>query len=404
MAQVAIREYDAKRLWSVWSEIPYTGILVDSAAQIQTIANRLATEKPLLRVVKPDQLFGKRGKHGLVGIKLDAEGVQKRCEAHWQKLVTIDGITDVLHTFLIEPWIAHTQEWYVSFETNRESDLIRLSKQGGITIEEHWDSVHEIRVPVLEELDPKQITLRMDAPIKAFIVRFFQFFKEQWFTSLEVNPFVIDDAWVINCLDMVAKVDSCELWRQKLQQQYISRVKPFGTRYHPSETIVESVDAKTGASLKLTVINPEGRLWFLLWWWWASVIVMDTLAGSGLLHEVANYGELSWNPDESSNRAYVNTLIETMIANKKSDQYLFLVWGIANFTDIVALVKPLCDCLIEHSAELIKQNITLVMRRGGLRVEEAMQLLRDTCVKQWIRHKIYDDTFYLTKIVESIEF
>ncbi|MBP6256557.1 hypothetical protein KA405_02285 [Patescibacteria group bacterium] len=179
MAQVAIREYDAKRLWSVWSEIPYTGILVDSAAQIQTIANRLATEKPLLRVVKPDQLFGKRGKHGLVGIKLDAEGVQKRCEAHWQKLVTIDGITDVLHTFLIEPWIAHTQEWYVSFETNRESDLIRLSKQGGITIEEHWDSVHEIRVPVLEELDPKQITLRMDAPIKAFIVRFFQFFKEQ---------------------------------------------------------------------------------------------------------------------------------------------------------------------------------------------------------------------------------
>ncbi|MBP6256555.1 hypothetical protein KA405_02275 [Patescibacteria group bacterium] len=46
------------------------------------------------------------------------------------------------------------------------------------------------------------------------------------------------------------------------------------------------------------------------------------------------------------------------------------------------MVKPLCDCLIEHSAELIKQNITLVMRRGGLRVEEAMQLLRDTCVKQ----------------------
>ncbi|MBP6256556.1 hypothetical protein KA405_02280 [Patescibacteria group bacterium] len=44
----------------------------------------------------------------------------------------------------------------------------------------------------------------------------------------------------------------------------MSRVKPFGTRYHPSETIVESVDAKTGASLKLTVINPEGRLWFLL--------------------------------------------------------------------------------------------------------------------------------------------
>lgn len=63
MAQVAIREYDAKRLWSAWSEIPYTGILVETHDQINTIANRLKTEKPLLWVVKPDQLFGKRGKH-----------------------------------------------------------------------------------------------------------------------------------------------------------------------------------------------------------------------------------------------------------------------------------------------------------------------------------------------------
>lgn len=132
MAQVAIREYDAKRLWSVWSEMPYTGILVESAVQIQTIAERLKTEKSLFWVVKPDQLFGKRGKLGLVGIKLDAEGVQQRCESHWQKQVTINGVTDVLHTFLIEPWIAHTQEWYVSFATEREYDLIRLSDHGGI--------------------------------------------------------------------------------------------------------------------------------------------------------------------------------------------------------------------------------------------------------------------------------
>ena len=179
MAQVSIREYDAKRLWSVWSEIPYTGIVVETQEQINTIAERLQKEKGMYWVVKPDQLFGKRGKHGLVGVKLDAEGIQKRCEAHWQKLVTIDGVTDVLHTFLIEPWIAHEQEWYVSFETNREGDLIRVSTQGGIAIEEHWDSVHEIRVPVLEELDSKQITLPMDSTIKAFIVRFFQFFKEQ---------------------------------------------------------------------------------------------------------------------------------------------------------------------------------------------------------------------------------
>jgi succinyl-CoA synthetase beta subunit len=100
--------------------------------------------------------------------------------------------------------------------------------------------------------------------VTEFIRQFFQFFRQYGFTSLEVNPFAQTADGAICCLDMVAKVDSCEAWRQKERVRYIGRVKPFGTRLHPSEALVESVDEKTGASLKLTVINPEGRLWFLL--------------------------------------------------------------------------------------------------------------------------------------------
>ena len=55
------------------------------------------------------------------------------------------------------------------------------------------------------------------------------------------------------------------------------------------------------------------------------MIVMDALVQRGWFHEVANYGELSGNPDEESNRIYVTTLIETMLANGKSDQYLCLI-------------------------------------------------------------------------------
>lgn len=402
MAQVPIREYDAKRLWSVWSETPYVGILVETQEQIQTLAERLQKEKTGFWVVKPDQLFGKRGKLGLVGVKLDATGVQQRCEAHWQKMVTINGVTDVLHTFLIEPWIAHTQELYVSFTTNREGDLIRFSPQGWIAIEDHWDTMRAMTVPVLEDLDETHLVIPMEQSIKAFIVRLYQFFKEQWFTSLEINPFVIDTTGAIHCLDMVATVDSCALWEHAHREKYITRVKPFGTKTHPSELIVAALDEKTGASCKLTVINPEWRLWFLLWWWGASVIVMDTLAERGLLHEVANYGELSGNPDEASNRVYVTTLIETMLANKKIWKYLFLVWGIANFTDIVALVKPLCDCITQYAWELRKQNVTLVMRRGGLRAEEAMSLLNKTCTDNAIACIVYDDTLSLTKAFDSL--
>ena len=111
------------------------------------------------------------------------------------------------------------------------------------------------------------------------------------------------------------------------------------------------------------------------------MIVMDTMAQRGLLHEVANYGELSGNPDEESNSAYVTTLLETMLANGKSGQYLGLVGGIANFTDIVALVKPLCRVLKSYAPVLIERNITILMRRGGLLVEQAMQLLEKTCTE-----------------------
>lgn len=280
------------------------------------------------RVVKPDQLFGKRGKYGLVGVNLTPEQVAAWIAERRQQPQTIGGVTDLLDAFLIEPFVPHEEEWYVSFSTERDADVVRFSACGGIEIEEHRESVHELRVGVLDELtDRDLLALDPSLPeqVQVFLREFFQFFRKSGFTSLEVNPFVTDAHGTLHCLDMVAKVDSCEAWKQKQWTSCIDRVKPFGTRAHPSELLVEEVDSKTGASLKLTIINPTGRLWFLLGGGGASVIVMDTMAQRGLLHEVANYGELSGNPDEESNRAYVTTLIETMLANGQSGQYLSLV-------------------------------------------------------------------------------
>ncbi|MBP7842039.1 hypothetical protein KA037_05295 [Patescibacteria group bacterium] len=44
-----------------------------------------------------------------------------------------------------------------------------------------------------------------------------------------------------------------------------------------------------------------------------------------MLDDVANYGELSGNPDEDSNRAYVKTILDLMLANTAKKQYLCLV-------------------------------------------------------------------------------
>ncbi len=64
-------------------------------------------------------------------------------------------------------------------------------------------------------------------------------------------------------LDMVAKVDNCESFKQPAWKT-ITRTKAFGEDNYPAEDIVKALDEKTGASLKLSIINPHGRIRLLL--------------------------------------------------------------------------------------------------------------------------------------------
>ncbi|MCA9379602.1 ATPase, partial [Candidatus Dojkabacteria bacterium] len=79
MAQKAIREYYGKKL--LFSQLPmlmddfkqsYEGLLIDSQI-IPSLSNWPDFESGY--VVKPDELFGKRGKNGLVFINKDKKAV-----------------------------------------------------------------------------------------------------------------------------------------------------------------------------------------------------------------------------------------------------------------------------------------------------------------------------------------
>ena len=145
MAQVAIREHDAEKMFSLFTGIPYSGFLVEKEADFSAFQNIKNTQK---FIIKPDQLFGKRGKYGLIGVNLDEAGVKDWWQSKSQKEVTIGAHTGVLSTFLVEPFVPHTQEYYVAVQTERDHDVIFFSTQGGIEVEEHWDSVQEIRIPL----------------------------------------------------------------------------------------------------------------------------------------------------------------------------------------------------------------------------------------------------------------
>ena len=134
-------------------------------------------------------------------------------EDHNNTTVTIDNIEGTIDTFLIDKFVPHTTEYYVSCTTTRDTDVIRFSVMGGMDIEEHRDDMMTLSIGVNDILSREDIITTFtitDETVIEFMLQFFCFFREYGFVYLETNPFVVQEDGTIVCLDMVAKVDDCE--------------------------------------------------------------------------------------------------------------------------------------------------------------------------------------------------
>ena len=111
---------------------------------------------------------------------------------------------------------------------------------------------------------------------------------------------------------------------------------PFGRELSKEEAYIAELDAKTGASLKLTVLNAEGRIWTLVAGGGASVVYADAIASAGFSSELANYGEYSGAPTETQTYHYARTVLDLMLRAPvhPDGKVLFIGGGIANFTNV----------------------------------------------------------------------
>lgn len=111
---------------------------------------------------------------------------------------------------------------------------------------------------------------------------------------------------------------------------------PFGREMSKEESYIAELDAKTGASLKLTVLNSKGRIWTLVAGGGASVVYADAIASAGYSDELANYGEYSGAPTETQTFYYARTVLDLMLRAPISPEgkVLFIGGGIANFTNV----------------------------------------------------------------------
>lgn len=111
---------------------------------------------------------------------------------------------------------------------------------------------------------------------------------------------------------------------------------PFGRELSKEEAYIAEMDAKTGASLKLTILNAEGRVWTLVAGGGASVVYADAIASAGFASELANYGEYSGAPSETQTFHYARTVFDLMLRSplRPEGKVLFIGGGIANFTNV----------------------------------------------------------------------
>ena len=179
-------------------------------------------------------------------------------------------------------------------------------------------------------------------------------------------------------MDLAAKLDSTAEFESGAKWGNIEFPVPFGRVPTREEAYIEDLDSKTGASLKLTVLNPEGRVWTMVAGGGASVIYADTITDLGYTNELANYGEYSGDPSEEFTYLYAKTILDLMTRKPSNKgKYLLIGGGIANFTDVASTFKGIIKALKEYQKKLQENKVKIYVRRGGPNYQEGLRQMRD---------------------------
>ncbi len=406
MAQRGIREFDAKKLLAKYigdyscGKFHYSGEValitpdysIDGAAK----DNPWMKQKPL--VVKPDQLFGKRGKHGLVLLNADFETAKNWINEKMHRVVKVGKTEGELTHFLIEPFVPHDKEYYVAIKTEEDGDRIYFSEEGGVEIEENWEKVKQFFVPILGSVKDMDLS-GVEQMVSDFIKVLYKFFVDLDFTYLEINPFTIVGNEIVP-LDLVARLDDTAYFWNKEKWGNIEFPVPFGRRFTPEEEFIRELDEKTGASLKLTVLNPKGRVWLMVAGGGASVIYADTVVDLGYGKELANYGEYSGNPSEEETYLYAKTILDLMTREKDPrGKVLIIGGGIANFTDVAKTFKGIIRAIREFKEKLVENNVRIYVRRGGPNYKEGLKMMRELGKELSVPIEVYGPELPMTRVV-----
>ncbi|GHJ87400.1 hypothetical protein NliqN6_3802 [Naganishia liquefaciens] len=460
MSAKPIREYDAKQLLSYWlprSPVPIpckseSSVAPVKVAQVQWDAATNQLSPPIQPgqglpewvftdklVAKPDQLIKRRGKAGLLCINKDYQVAGEWVKERAGKPCQVEKVTGTLNTFILEPFLPHPQEseYYICVNSAREGDWILFTHEGGVEVGDVDAKAMKLLIAVDEPFPSRETiisTLLKEVPeskketLCDFLIRLYAVYVDLHFAYLEINPLICLDGVngqppAIYYLDMAAKLDQTADFlcgpKWAIARDVSSAngavdggVKadrgppmvwpaPFGRDLTKEEAYIQKLDASTGASLKLTVLNQEGRVWTMVAGGGASVVYSDAIAAAGYANELANYGEYSGAPTEGQTYEYAKTIIDLITRGTPhpDGKVLIIGGGIANFTNVAATFKGIIRALKQYREPLIRHKVKIFVRRGGPNYQEGLKAMRLLGESLGVEIKVFGPETHITDIV-----
>ncbi len=417
MAQKAIREADGKRMMA--RLLPeYTGckfsmkdryVTVGPDTDLKKLPNKYKWLLKEKLVVKPDQLLKRRGKSNLLLLNKDWKEAEKWLKARMNKKITVGKTTGVLTHFIVEPFIPHEQkdEYYFAITSVLEGDMVLFYHEGGVDVGDIDAKAAKMLVPVGEMPTAADFEKKLlgKAPkdrkklLGAFFEGMYKFYADLNYAYLEINPVVVVGKNVIP-LDLAAKLDDTAKFVSGKKWGDIGFPSPFGRIRTKEEEYIDMLDGKTGSSLKLTVLNPEGRIWTMVAGGGASVIYADTITDLGFMEEMANYGEYSGNPNAEFTYLYAKTILDLMTKKpNKKGKFLIVGGGIANFTDVAKTFTGIIKALREYGDKLKKQKVKIYVRRGGPNYATGLKNIGALKEEIGLDIEVYGPESHMTNIV-----
>ncbi|KIY63972.1 ATP citrate lyase isoform 2 [Cylindrobasidium torrendii FP15055 ss-10] len=409
-------------------------------------------EAGLKFVAKPDQLIKRRGKAGLLALNKSLEEAYGWITDRAGKVQKVESVSGPLTTFILEPFLPHpaSTEFYVCINSSREGDTILFTHEGGVDVGDVDAKALKLNIPIATSKNPKTFpslqtikdTLLVHVAedkkdtLVDFLVRLYSVYVDLHFAYLEINPLIAlgpseskSGKSEIHYIDMAAKLDQTAeslvgmKWAiardlsvyegattagtSKAGKVTADRgppmvfPAPFGRSLTKEEAYIQKLDASTGASLKLTVLNAEGRVWTMVAGGGASVVYSDAIAACGFAHELANYGEYSGAPTEGQTYEYAKTIIDLITRGtpRPEGKILIIGGGIANFTNVAATFKGIIRALKEYKQQLIASGVKIYVRRGGPNYQEGLKAMRLLGESLGVPIRVFGPETHITEIV-----